>query len=46
MSAQEEYKYDVAFSFLQEDEGVARHGLDRFIDAGGRRHTERFVACA
>ncbi len=28
------------------DEGVARHGLDRFIDAGGRRHTERFVACA
>ncbi len=24
MSGQEEYKYDVAFSFLQEDEGVAR----------------------
>ena len=24
MSAQEEFKYDVAFSFLQEDEGVAR----------------------
>ena len=27
-------------------QGIDRHGLDRFVDDGGRRHTERFVACA
>ena len=27
-------------------QGLDRHGLERFIDDGGRRHTERFVACA
>lgn len=26
--------------------GLDRHGLDRFIEEGGSRHTERFVACA
>ncbi|HRH71978.1 MAG TPA: DUF4936 family protein [Zoogloea sp.] len=25
---------------------VARHGIERFVEAGGRRHIERFVACA
>ena len=27
-------------------QGLDRHGIARFIDDGGRRHTERFVACA
>ena len=27
-------------------QGIDRHGLARFVDDGGRRHTERFVACA
>jgi hypothetical protein len=28
------------------EQAVHRHGLDRFVEEGGRRHTERFVACA
>ena len=28
------------------EQAVERHGLMRFVDEGGRRHTERFVPCA
>jgi hypothetical protein len=28
------------------EEAIERHGLLRFVDEGGRRHTERFVPCA
>ena len=28
------------------EQAIARHGVLRFIDEGGSRHTERFVACA
>lgn len=27
-------------------QALERHGLDRFVEEGGHRHTERFVACA
>ncbi|NML24366.1 DUF4936 family protein [Zoogloea sp. G-4-1-14] len=35
----------VAFDAALE-QAVERHGLDRFLDEGGRRHSERFVPCA
>ncbi len=28
------------------EQAISRHGVLRFIDEGGSRHTERFVACA
>ena len=28
------------------EEAIERRGLLRFVDEGGRRHTERFVPCA
>ncbi|MDD2991301.1 MAG: DUF4936 family protein [Zoogloea sp.] len=28
------------------ERAIERHGLMRFIEDGGRRHTERFVPCA
>ena len=28
------------------EEAVERHALNRFVDDGGSRHVERFVACA
>lgn len=28
------------------EQAIERHGLMRFVDEGGRRHTERFVPCA
>lgn len=28
------------------EQAIERHGLARFLEDGGRRHTERFVACA
>ncbi|KAB2970701.1 MAG: DUF4936 family protein [Zoogloea sp.] len=28
------------------EQAVECHGLDRFLDEGGRRHIERFVPCA
>lgn len=28
------------------EQAIERHGLMRFLEDGGRRHTERFVACA
>ena len=35
----------VAFDAALE-QAVERHGLERFLDEGGRRHIERFVPCA
>ena len=28
------------------EQAIDRHGLMRFLEDGGRRHTERFVPCA
>lgn len=28
------------------ESAIERHGVMRFLEDGGRRHTERFVACA
>lgn len=28
------------------EQAIERHGLLRFVDEGGRRHTERFIPCA
>ncbi len=28
------------------EQALERHGFNRFVEEGGHRHTERFVACA
>ncbi len=37
---------DVAAFDAALEQAVERHGLTRFLDDGGCRHTERFVPCA
>ena len=37
---------DTAAFALALERAIERHGVMRFLEDGGRRHTERFVACA
>lgn len=45
MEIYEDVADPVAFDAALE-QAVERHGLERFLDEGGRRHIERFVPCA